>query len=201
MLQIVVDKSIEDKYRDSFVRALMREAETQETECRVLDTYGQAGLDKVDWTVPTVVTEPKSYEVPRKYNNADENTTAKVIAAITRGNRPMTVLLINRSKLIGKPLINMLLEQDHTVTVAHSKTPVHKIAAMVQDAEVLITATGHELKYIKSIDNIVTIDVSNDISKDVYIDSFEYYSMSDIGKLTVKKIVENSKDVIKNEYN
>lgn len=50
------------------------------------------------------------------------------------------VVIINRSNLVGKPLAAMMLRQNATVTLAHSKT--HQLQAVAQRAEVLVTAVG-----------------------------------------------------------
>lgn len=50
------------------------------------------------------------------------------------------VLIINRSNIVGKPLINLLLDKDATVTIAHSKTKY--IEDLVKRNEIVITAVG-----------------------------------------------------------
>ena len=69
------------------------------------------------------------------------------------------VLIINRSDIIGRPLVNLLLDKDATVTVAHSKTK--EMQRKLTLADIIITATGvpnfikkHNLKK-----NAVVIDV------------------------------------------
>lgn len=52
------------------------------------------------------------------------------------------VLVINRSKLIGKPLVKLLEERNATVTLAHSKTDRKDLILMIRRADIIITATG-----------------------------------------------------------
>ncbi len=52
-------------------------------------------------------------------------------------------VVIGRSILVGKPQALMLLEQDATVTIAHSKTP--DLAAMARSADILVAAVGRPL--------------------------------------------------------
>ena len=52
------------------------------------------------------------------------------------------VLVINRSKLIGKPLVKLLEERNATVTLAHSKTNRKDLILMIRRADIIITATG-----------------------------------------------------------
>lgn len=49
-------------------------------------------------------------------------------------------VIIGRSQLVGKPLATLLLEEDLTVTVCHSKT--ENLKKYTQDADILITAAG-----------------------------------------------------------
>ena len=50
------------------------------------------------------------------------------------------VVIINRSENIGRPLVNMLLDEDATVTICHSHT--QNLEDITKTADVLITAVG-----------------------------------------------------------
>jgi methylenetetrahydrofolate dehydrogenase (NADP+) / methenyltetrahydrofolate cyclohydrolase len=58
-------------------------------------------------------------------------------------------VVLGRSILVGKPLALMLLEQDATVTIAHSRTP--DLAAIARTADILVAAVGRI--------NLVTADM------------------------------------------
>lgn len=49
-------------------------------------------------------------------------------------------VVVGRSILVGKPIALMLLEENATVTVAHSKTP--DLAAVTREADILVVAIG-----------------------------------------------------------
>ena len=49
-------------------------------------------------------------------------------------------VVVGRSILVGKPLALMLLEQNATVTIAHSRT--QDLAAVCRDADILVSAVG-----------------------------------------------------------
>ena len=51
-------------------------------------------------------------------------------------------VIIGRGKLVGKPLAKMLLDEDMTVTVCHSKTPLDDIYGLAQRADAVIVAAG-----------------------------------------------------------
>jgi methylenetetrahydrofolate dehydrogenase (NADP+) / methenyltetrahydrofolate cyclohydrolase len=56
-------------------------------------------------------------------------------------------VIINRTTLVGRPLANLLLNRDATVTVCHSKTP--NLAQITKTADILVSAVGRESFQIK----------------------------------------------------
>ena len=66
------------------------------------------------------------------------------------------VVIIGRSNIVGKPMIECLLERNATVTICHSKTK--NITNITKDADILISATGRL--------NMVTVDM---VKEDVII--------------------------------
>lgn len=68
------------------------------------------------------------------------------------------VVVIGRSNLVGKPVAQMLLDRNATVTICHSKTK--NLAEITKTADILISAVGKNVvgeKYIKN--NCVVVDV------------------------------------------
>lgn len=51
-----------------------------------------------------------------------------------------TAVVIGRSQLVGKPMAHLLLQENCTVTIAHSKT--RDLAAVARTADVLVAAVG-----------------------------------------------------------
>jgi len=56
------------------------------------------------------------------------------------GLRGRLATVVGRSRIVGKPVAQLLLAQDATVIMAHSKTP--DLAAVTLQADVLVVATG-----------------------------------------------------------
>ncbi len=54
-------------------------------------------------------------------------------------------VIINRSKLIGRPLTQLLLNEDATVTVCHSKTQT--LADITKQADILLTGIGRRSEF------------------------------------------------------
>jgi len=70
-------------------------------------------------------------------------TPAGVIEILKRNNVAMagkSAVVIGRSTIVGKPMALLLLEENATVTVAHSKTP--NLAAVCKNADILVAAIG-----------------------------------------------------------
>ena len=53
-------------------------------------------------------------------------------------------LVIGRSELVGRPMAKLLLDNDYTVTVAHSKSGMDTIQEMAQQADLVVCAVGKE---------------------------------------------------------
>jgi methylenetetrahydrofolate dehydrogenase (NADP+)/methenyltetrahydrofolate cyclohydrolase len=72
------------------------------------------------------------------------------------------VAIINRSNLVGKPLVFMLLERNATVTVCHSKT--RDLPTRLRHADVIITAVGNRERFTLTADMVkegaVVVDVA-----------------------------------------
>ncbi|MBZ4663889.1 MAG: bifunctional 5,10-methylene-tetrahydrofolate dehydrogenase/5,10-methylene-tetrahydrofolate [Caloramator sp.] len=69
------------------------------------------------------------------------------------------VVIIGRSMVVGKPLSMLLLNEDATVTICHSKT--QNLKEITKKADILIVAIGHA-KYINKEyvgENTVVVDV------------------------------------------
>lgn len=73
-----------------------------------------------------------------------------------------TSVIINRSTLVGKPLYHLLLNEDSTVTMCHSKSP--DLGSMTRQADILVTAVGRRPQFVVTADMVkegaVVIDVA-----------------------------------------
>ncbi len=73
----------------------------------------------------------------------------------------LKVLVINRSNLVGKPLVSLLLKKNATVTIAHTHTK--DLTHFSRNADIIITAVGKRTSFILTADMIkegsIVIDV------------------------------------------
>ncbi|HZH92584.1 MAG TPA: bifunctional 5,10-methylenetetrahydrofolate dehydrogenase/5,10-methenyltetrahydrofolate cyclohydrolase [Tissierellaceae bacterium] len=76
------------------------------------------------------------------------------------------VAVINRSMVVGKPLVMMLLEKNATVTICHSRTK--NLSEVTRDADVVVTALGKPKFFGKEFFNpdSIVIDVGVGMTED-----------------------------------
>lgn len=112
------------------------------------------------------------------------------------------VVIIGRSNLVGKPLANLLINKDATVTVCHSKTDNLKDITIT--ADILVVAIGISKYITKDMvkEGAVVIDVGinkneNEICGDVNYDevkekvSYITPVPGGVGQLTIASLAEN----------
>jgi methylenetetrahydrofolate dehydrogenase (NADP+) / methenyltetrahydrofolate cyclohydrolase len=73
----------------------------------------------------------------------------------------MDVVIVNRSNLVGKPLLILLLERDATVTICHSKTK--DLNDKLRTADLIVTAVGNRQRFTLTAnmikEGVVVVDV------------------------------------------
>jgi methylenetetrahydrofolate dehydrogenase (NADP+)/methenyltetrahydrofolate cyclohydrolase len=77
-------------------------------------------------------------------------TPKGIIKLLSRYKVPIAgqrAVIINRTTLVGRPLANLLLNRDATITICHSKTP--NLAQITKTADILVSAVGRENFQIK----------------------------------------------------
>ena len=73
----------------------------------------------------------------------------------------MDVVVVNRSNLVGKPLLTLMLERDATVTICHSKTK--DLNEKLRRADLVVTAVGNRQRFTLTAnmvkEDVVVVDV------------------------------------------
>lgn len=118
------------------------------------------------------------------------------------------VVIVGRSTLVGKPLAGLLLREDCTVTVCHSKTEM--LMRHICSADILVTAMGDPSVISRLPHNMkALVDVSinrdeyghlvGDVPKSLY-SRFDYYTPvpGGVGPMTVAMLMENVIDAAEN---
>ena len=122
------------------------------------------------------------------------------------------VVIINRSNLVGKPLIFMLLKRNATVTICHTAT--RDIDEYIRKADILIVAVRHP-KFItkdKIKENVIIIDVSTNRVEGKLCGDVDFEDVLEkcqkitpvpggIGPMTVAMLCENTFTAYKKQLN
>lgn len=112
------------------------------------------------------------------------------------------VVIVGRSNLVGKPLINLMLNNDATVTVCHSKT--ENLSDITKTADILIVAVGRP-NFIKEYmvkDGAVVVDVGINRVDDKIVGDVDFDSVSKkvsaitpvpggVGQMTILELFNN----------
>ena len=111
-------------------------------------------------------------------------------------------VIIGRSNLVGKPLAMLLLGEDATVTICHSKT--EKLKEITKQADILIVAIGKpnviNTSFVKP--GVVIIDVGINRTTEGLIGDVDYTSMEKVasaitpvpggvGPMTIASLMQN----------
>lgn len=111
------------------------------------------------------------------------------------------VVIINRSKLIGRPLIPLMLKENATLTICHSKTK--NLSFHTKNADIIIVAVGKPNFLTKEMVNKNSIVIDVGINKldgktvgDVNAEVIEYVDYispvpGGVGLMTVSSVVLN----------
>ena len=122
------------------------------------------------------------------------------------------VVIVGRSKLVGKPLISLFLNKDATVTVCHSKT--ENLKQFTKNADILVVAIGkkHFITDDMVKEGSIVIDVGiNRMDGKIYGD-VDYENVKEkvsmitpvpggVGPMTVAMLLNNVNIVYKNMNN
>ena len=111
------------------------------------------------------------------------------------------VVVIGRSNIVGKPLAALMLEQNATVTIAHSETT--NLAELTKRADIIVSATGEALLVKADMvkDGTVVVDVGlnhlngklvGDVDFDAVKEKASYITPvpGGVGPLTVQFLME-----------
>jgi methylenetetrahydrofolate dehydrogenase (NADP+) / methenyltetrahydrofolate cyclohydrolase len=117
----------------------------------------------------------------------------------------MDVTVVNRSNLVGTPLIFLLLEKDATVTICHSKTK--DLIAKLRNAEVIISAVGNPNKFVIDAGMVkegsIVVDIGISRQKGKLVGDVDFNSVIEkakwltpvpggVGPLTIAMLLKNT---------
>ena len=133
-------------------------------------------------------------------------TPAGVITLLKRENIPMRgkhAVVVGRSDIVGKPMALMLLANDATVTICHSRT--ENLSTVCQTADILVAAVGRHnfitSDFVKPGAVIIDVGMNHlggkkvrgDVDFDNCLDKASYITPvpGGVGPMTVATLMEN----------
>ena len=81
-------------------------------------------------------------------------------------------VVIGRSDIVGKPMADMLLSKDCSVTVCHSKTPKEELERYIANADILVVAAGKRgliTKDMKFKPSAIVMDVGINVDEEGHL--------------------------------
>lgn len=196
ILQIVrcAANASEDKNSTYYQNSIIKAAEAAGHSVDVTIANNSKEYDiAISRSIPTLVLEPCIF-IGKPIFNAEQAQTARAICNRINSLGPAQfVTIINRSELIGKPLANLLLSHNHSVCLLHSKTPLVKLKQAAAISDVVVTATGCDLRStLQDIQGPMYVDPSNDMFKHPHT----IETMGSIGRLTTDLLINDCIELV-----
>ena len=135
-----------------------------------------------------------------------------LIQSVEKNLRGLNAVIIGRSNLNGKPMANLLLKEDCTVTIVHSKTK--NIKEICQGADILVAAVGvpNLVKKDWVNKNMIIIDVGINKVNDKIVGDLAFDEVKDkvkaitpvpggVGPMTIACLLKNTVESFKRHLN
>lgn len=135
-----------------------------------------------------------------------------LIQSVEKNLRGLNAVIIGRSNLNGKPMANLLLKEDCTVTIVHSKTK--NIKEICQGADILVAAVGlpNLVKKDWVNKNMIIIDVGINKVNDKIVGDVAFDEVKDkvkaitpvpggVGPMTIACLLKNTVESFKRHLN
>ncbi|MBY7025036.1 MULTISPECIES: bifunctional methylenetetrahydrofolate dehydrogenase/methenyltetrahydrofolate cyclohydrolase [Clostridium] len=165
---------------------------------------------KKDIDCLTFESQGKLYMGEKGFLPCTPNSVVTLIKSLNVDITGKEVVVLGRSNIVGKPVAQLLLNENATVTICHSKTK--NLKEVCSKADILVVAIGKpkfiDEEYIK--ENAIVIDVgtssfegkiTGDVNFDKVIDKASFLTPvpGGVGALTTTLLIKNSCEALK-EY-
>lgn len=151
----------------------------------------------------------KLYMGEQCYLPCTPNSVVRIIKSLNIPLEGKRVVIIGRSNIVGKPLAALMLKENCTVTICHSKTK--DLQSVCKEADILISAIGKP-KFINDEfvkDGAIVIDVgtssfegkiTGDVDFDSVIEKASFVTPvpGGVGALTTTLLIKNSCEAMMN---
>lgn len=122
------------------------------------------------------------------------------------------VVIIGRSELVGRPLFDLMLDQNATVTLCHSKTDKIALYNLVRCADIVVSAVGKHRVFPSDWirNNAIVIDVGINFYEGKLVGDIDTKSVSQranitpvpggVGLLTRAMLLENTMEAFRQRF-
>lgn len=160
----------------------------------------------------TFESQGKLYMGEPKFLPCTPNSVVTLIKSLNVDLTGKNVVVLGRSNIVGKPVAQLLLNENATVTICHSKT--QNLKEVCRGADILVVAIGRP-KFIDETyvnEDTIVIDVgtssfegkiTGDVDFDKVIDKCKFLTPvpGGVGALTTTLLIKNACEALKeNEY-
>lgn len=192
--------NLQDKDSTLYTKAILKRCAEENIEVEIYEVDNQVELNFIcSLHIPYIVMQPCEFTIPNTPFNMETHLTAEVVCDMCKeiyGNNPdkQNVLILNRSELIGKPLRNLLLDNNFSVMIAHSKTNEQTLHKMFTIADIVVLATSKNLSHL-DIRNSNVIDISNDYKHGNKQYITLYIDRKETGSRTIDKLIRKIENI------
>lgn len=172
---VIIDKEVKDKYRNQYLNLIKKEIDDIEVadfrEFITLNLKNYKSILVLEPIDKNFKSQMKDFftiypekDIEGSYTKKLTITAESILSVLPINLKPKTIVIINQSEILGKPLAKELIDRGANVISLNSKCVVtHEILKTRPD--ILITATGNDNFKLKS--NLTkTINLIVDLSDD-----------------------------------
>lgn len=156
----------------------------------------------------TYINQGKLYAGDKSFVPCTPNSVVTILESLNTNLEGKEAVVIGRSNIVGKPVANLLLEKNCTVTICHSRTK--DLKEVCKRADILVVAIGKpkfiDESYVK--DGAIVIDVgtssvdgkiTGDVDLEKIIDTAGYVTPvpGGVGALTTTLLMKNVCEAVK----
>lgn len=160
----------------------------------------------------TFESQGKLYMGEPKFLPCTPNSVVTLIKSLNIDITGKNVVVLGRSNIVGKPVAQLLLNENATVTICHSKTK--NLKEVCKGADILVVAIGRpkfiDESYVSKDSIIIDVGTSSfegkitgDVDFDKVIDECKFLTPvpGGVGALTTTLLIKNACEALKeNEY-
>ena len=162
--------------------------------------------------IDTLIDPSKDIDGFHPMSEYESCTPKGIITMLNYYNVPYkgkNVVIAGRSDIVAKPLAEMLMRDNCTVTMIHSYTPKGTVRKLIDNCDIFVSAIGKPKywtpDYFENGHKIALVDVGinrdeeNKLCGDVHPDSYEHFDYytpvpGGVGLMTVASLLDNLND-------